>query len=217
MNRPPTRQRSSALLVLALGSLLVALVCGGCRPASVSGGSVAAGVIVTRTASASSSAGADHHLTVSASCRSDEQMLAGGYAAVAVFESDYTLLSTYPSAIDTWTVSTDSGSSYQLEAFVYCLSSYPSLGIQIHQSGDCPTGAVRLSTGLQGVNPFTGTAGTPYVLCASRDVTPTSQGFRVGSTELDCASQATGNSLSESRTFSYTCTARASRSLSGSD
>ena len=211
MNRP-TGPAWLALLFLTLAALLVALVCGGCRPASVSGGSGGAGVIVTRTASANSPAGADHHLTVSASCRSEEQMVAGGYAAAAVFESDYTLLSTYPSAVDTWTVSTDSGSSYQLQTFVYCLVSSPSLGIQIHQSGACPTGTVPLTTGFQGANPLSGTAGTPYVVCASRDVTPTSQGFRVGSTELDCARQATGNSQSESRTFSYTCTARPSQS-----
>jgi hypothetical protein len=135
-------------------------------------------------------------------------MVAGGYAVVGVFESDYSLLATYPSADQTWTVSADSGSTYTLQSLVYCLSASPSLGIQRLQARNCPPGTVHLSSGFYGAIPLGGnTATTPYVLCASRGVTPTAQGFRVGTTELDCASQATGDSQSESRTFSYTCTA----------
>jgi hypothetical protein len=155
--------------------------------------------------SADSQTGTDHHLTVSASCQSGEQVLAGGHAAVDVFESDYTLLSSYPSAADTWTVSADSGSSYELQTFVYCLSSTPSLGIQRLQASACPVGTARLGAGFQGAISSTGSAATPYVLCASHGVTATASGFRVGETEVDCVNQATGDDRTESRTFSYTC------------
>ncbi|HKT38383.1 MAG TPA: hypothetical protein VJR48_08415, partial [Ktedonobacterales bacterium] len=164
----------------------------------------AAGVIM-RMASADSPAGDDHHLSVSASCRPGEQLLAGGYAAVAVFESDYSLLSFYPAADNTWTVSANSGSSYQLQAFAYCLVASPSLGIRALRAATCPEGMARLASGIGGANPDSGNAGTPYVLCAAHGVTPTAHGVRVGAIELDCASHATGSDLSESRTFSYTC------------
>ena len=208
---------------LALPACLIALAAIGCAASAGSGvgGGVsanetcmvnatapvsAADEIETCMASADSPAGTDHHLTVSASCRSGGQMLAGGYTAVDVFESDYSLLSTYPSAQNTWTVSTDSGSSYGLQTFVYCLSSTSSLGIQRLQANACPVGTVRLSAGFQGVSSSKGIASTPYVLCASHGITATASGFRMGDTELDCADQATGDDRSESRSFSYTCT-----------
>lgn len=161
--------------------------------------------IVTRTASADSPAGADHHLSVSASCLPGEQMLAGGYALVDVFESDYQLLSNYPAAAATWSVASDSGSSYQLQAFAYCLVNAPPLGIRALQASACPAGMTRLSQGFKGADPFSGAAGTPYALCAARGVTLTAHGINVDGLELDCASQATGNDLSETRSFSSTC------------
>lgn len=161
--------------------------------------------VITRMASADSPAGVDHHLSVSVSCRPGEQLLVGGYAAVAVFESDYTLLSSYPAADNTWTVSANSGSSYQLQAFAYCLAAYPSLGIRALKAATCPEGMAHLASGVRDANPDSGSAGTSYVLCAAHGVTPTAHGVRVGAIELDCASHATGSDLSESRTFSYTC------------
>jgi hypothetical protein len=164
-----------------------------------------AAAIVTHSASADSPAGSDHHLSVSASCLPGEQMLAGGYALVDVFESDYQLLSSYPAAADTWSVASDSGSSYQLQVFAYCLANAPSLGIRALQASACPAGMTRLSQGFKGADPFSGNAGTPYALCAARGVTPAAHGIRVDGFELDCASQATGNDLSETRSFSSTC------------
>ncbi len=195
MSRVSVKDSASTFLTPTL--LFVALTCSGCGASSTSGGAGSPVVITTRTAMTSSPAGGDHHLTVSASCQPGEQLVAGGYAAVGVFESDYTLLATYPSAATTWTVRANSGSSYQLQAIVYCLASYPSLGIQIHQASVCPAGTVRLSMGFQGA--------ISYVVCSAHGATPTANGFRLGSTEVDCMSHATGTSSSESRTFSYTC------------
>jgi hypothetical protein len=191
-------------LCLALMACLVVLAGTGCAGSGV-GTAGGVGKIVTRMANARSPVGGDHQLTISASCRSGEQMLAGGYAVVDVFESDYSLLSAYPSAAETWTVSADSGANYELQSLAYCLASAPSLGIQRLQASACPQGTVHLSSGFQGVILSSGNARTPFVLCASRGVTPTAHGFRIGTTELDCANQATGSSQSESRTFSYTC------------
>lgn len=161
--------------------------------------------IVTRSASADAPEGSDYHLSVSASCRPGEQMLAGGYALEDVFESDYRLLADYPAANNTWRVDTESGSHYQLQALTYCLTNSPSLGIQALQASACPAGMTLLRQGFKGATPLTGSAGTPYTLCAARGVTLTAHGVRVGGVELDCASQATGNDLSETRSFSSTC------------
>jgi hypothetical protein len=192
---------------LGLSTLAVCALLTACAPRSIPHPSGPAGtvVIVTRLASASSPAGADHHLDVSVSCRPGEQLLAGGYAAVAVFESDYTLLSIYPATDTTWRVAANSGSSYQLQALAYCLASSPSLGIRALQASACPRGTVHLTGGFKGFDPDRAGTGMPYVLCASRGVTPTARGIRVGHIELDCASHATGDEQSESRTFSFTC------------
>ena len=125
-------------------------------------------------------------------------MVAGGYELNDVFESDYTLLASYPAANDTWRVEANSGSTYQLEALAYCLVAYPSLGIQVIQASACPAGMTLLSQGQDDT-------ATPHALCAARGVALAPHGLRVGETELDCASQATGNDQSESRSFAYTC------------
>lgn len=196
----------SIVILQALFALLAA--CGPMIPTKAglaSGATPRAGDIITRMVSANSPGEGDHHLSVSVSCRPGEQMLAGGYAVVAVFESDYTLLAFYPAADNIWAVSADSGSSYQLQAFAYCLAGTPSLGIQALEAATCPAGMAHLADGARDVNPASGGAGTPYVLCAARGVTLTPHGIRVGSAELDCAHHATGSDLSESRTFSFTC------------
>jgi hypothetical protein len=96
-------------LCLALMACLIVLAGGGCGAGASSRPSGGTGGIVTHTASATSPAGGDHHLTVSVTCAPGEHLLAGGYAVVNVFESDYSLHSTYPSADATWTVGTESG------------------------------------------------------------------------------------------------------------
>lgn len=204
--RRVTQAAAFGLSTVVLLALLAA--CGQAAPAqapATSGATPRVAGVITRMASADSPAGGDHHLSVSVSCRPGEQLLAGGYAAVAVFESDYTLLSSYPAADNTWTVSANSGSSYQLQAFAYCLAGYPSLGIRALEAAACPEGMAHVADGVRNANPDSGNAGTPYALCAAHGVTPTAHGIRVGAIELDCASHATGSDLSESRTFSYTC------------
>ncbi len=194
----------SVVTIVWLAPLLAAtLLTVGCGTSSSAGHLPGAAAITARTATVSSPIGSDHHLSVSALCRPGEQMLAGGYEIEDVFESDYTLLASYPATVDTWTVRADSGSTFQLEAIAYCLSPYPSLGIHVVQGGRCPTGAVELSRGTYSSEPYSVT--TQYVVCGHGQVAATSNGFRVGSLEVDCASQSTGNSLSETRSFSYTC------------
>jgi hypothetical protein len=203
------RKPTSAPALLALLLVIVLAADAGCGLSSTSASPPTSAVIVTRmSAMANSPIGSVHHLDVSISCDPGEQMLAGGYVAEDVFESDYSVLTNYPSGVATWTVSVDSGSTFQLEAMVYCLSSYPSLGIQILRADTCPPGAVQTAMGFQGANPYGPSGpstGTPYMLCSFHYAVATGAGFRLGSTEVTCASQSTGNNLSESRTFSYTC------------
>jgi hypothetical protein len=195
----------SALVLLTLFALLTGCARAGSTRAPQPTDTPSVATIVTRTASADSPAGSDHHLTVSASFRPGEQLLGGGYILDDVFESDYSLIAAYPATDHTWTVSADSGSSYQLQALAYCLVGSPSLGIQALQAATCPTGMTLLSEGGRDTPSFSGANGAPYVLCAARGVTQTAHGIRVGALELDCAHAATGNDQSESRSFSYTC------------
>jgi hypothetical protein len=156
--------------------------------------------IVSYSNSVESPSGGDHHLTAAASCKAGEQMLAGGYVADDVFESAFFLDASYPSASATWTVNANSISNYRLEALVYCLQAYPSLDIQILQANECPNATILLSQGVQGP--------TPYILCASAHyVSPLSggSGFRIGSVAVRCGDASTGTTISETRSFSYTC------------
>jgi hypothetical protein len=196
----PALLASLLLITLAAGA-----GCGLTSASTASSTPPSSAVILTRMSPfLNSPIGIDHHLSASASCRPGEQMLAGGYIAQDVFESDYFVLATYPSTAATWTVSVDSGSTFQLQALVYCLSSYPSLGMQILQVNSCPAGAVPTAIGFKSTSRYA-RPGTPYVLCSFHYAVATSTGFRLGSTEVTCANQSTGNSLSESRTFSYIC------------
>jgi hypothetical protein len=155
--------------------------------------------IVAHSVTVTAIEGSNYHLTASASCGSGEQELGGGYVLSDVFESDYQLQASYPSSTTTWTVSTNSSSHYQLQVLVYCVQAYPALGVMILQASVCPAGSVQLSSGLQ--------AGQTDVLCATHFVragaTPGS--FWLGTVEVHCSAASTGNSLSETRSFSYTC------------
>jgi hypothetical protein len=143
--------------------------------------------------------GGNYHLTASASCRSGEQELGGGYVLNDVFESDYQLEASYPSSMTTWTVSTNSSSHYQLQALVYCVQAYPALGLTILQAPACLEGSVQLSSGFN--------AGQADVLCATHFVRAgaTPDSFWLGTVEVQCAAASTGSSLSETRSFSFTC------------
>jgi hypothetical protein len=125
--------------------------------------------------------------------------VAGGYVLDEVFESDYQLQDAYPSSTTTWTVSATSSSHYRLQTLVYCVQAYPALGLRVLQATTCPTGSVQLSSGQH--------AAQAVALCADHFVqagtTPGS--FRLGNLEVQCAATSTGNDLSETRSFSYTC------------
>jgi len=194
--------------------LLGTLIAGGCGAGPASSGVPSSAHIIARTATAASTDEVDghHYLRASASCHEGEQMLTGGYSVDDVFESDYFLLAAYPSAPDTWTVRTDSGSTYQLQAIAYCLSGYPPLGLTILRAKSCPEGTVQTDSGFESTSPDNspGTVIT-YVICGSRHLTATGSGFLVGGTEVACTSQSTGTSLSETRSFSYTCSIADSR------
>lgn len=213
LRRPSPTAPSLAALLLA-----VALIADGCGVTSTGSGSSSSSVvpptahIIARTSTATSSEDTDdHHLKVSASCHSGEQMLGGGYSLQGVFESDYTLLAFYPAAPATWTVRTDSGSTYQLQTIVYCLASYPSLGLKILRAKTCPAGMVQTASGVSatGVDAAPSNV-TPYAVCGSHHLTATAKGFHVGSTEVDCVSESTGDNFSETRSFSYTCSVTSS-------
>ncbi len=140
-----------------------------------------------------------YHATLVASCWAGEQLIAGGYSATDVFESDYFLDASYPSAPNAWMVSVHSGSYFALQVYVYCLRSGPALGARIIQGSACPAGTTRLSQGQRG--------GAPYTLCAAHAVTAgaTVGDFQVSSYTAHCANSSTGSNLSETRSFAYTC------------
>jgi len=171
----------------------------------------ATGLIVTYSASATVSSAPDNRTTLAASCGAGEQLLAGGYNATDVFESALFLDASSPASLQTWTVSAHSISHFALQALVYCLRSGPSLGERITLGAMCPTGMTPLSQGHlgQGTTPLSqGIRGaTITTLCAAHDVTvgATPGDFQVGAFAAHCASATTGSSLSETRSFSYTC------------
>lgn len=156
--------------------------------------------IMTHSTTVTAVEGGNYHLTASAACRPGEQEVGGGYVLDDVFESDYQLQDFYPSSTTAWMVSATSGSHYQLQVLIYCVQAYPALGLQVLQAPTCPTGSVQLSRGQH--------ATQPVVLCADHFVRAgTAPGsFWLGNLEVQCAASSTGNNLSETRSFSYTCT-----------
>ena len=157
------------------------------------------GLIITYTTSTTVDTAPTYHATLVATCAAGEQLLGGGYSATDVFESDYALDANYPSAPNTWAVSVHSGSHFALQVYAYCLRSGPALGVRIIQGSACPAGTTRLSQGQRG--------GAPYTLCAAHAVTTgaTVGDFQVSSYTAHCANSSTGSSISETRSFAYTC------------
>lgn len=157
------------------------------------------GLVITYTTSATVDTAPAYRATLVASCEASEQLIAGGYSATDVFESDYFLDASYPSAPNAWTVSVHSGSHFALQVFAYCLRSGPALGTRIIQGSACPAGTTRLSQGQRG--------GAPYTLCAAHAVTAGAivGDFQVSSYAGHCAASSTGSILSETRSFAYTC------------
>lgn len=118
--------------------------------------------------------------TVVATCQPGEQLLSGGYSVYA-FEAAATVVASYPSGPDAWTVTDDNTrgpSSVQITASANCLQAPYSAGIHIvsstSQSSDntpqattagCPSGSVITGGGFQAAD----SAATSM---------PTSQGWR---------------------------------------
>ena len=159
----------------------------------------ATGLIVTYSASATVSSAPSYQTTLTASCGAGEQLLAGGYNATDVFESALFLEASYTASLHTWTVSAHSISHFDLQALVYCLRGGPSLGVRLMPGATCPAGMTPLSQGQRGSSAST--------LCAAHDVTvgATPGDFQVGAFAAHCASATAGSSISETRSFSYTC------------
>jgi hypothetical protein len=135
----------------------------------------------------------NNHESASVSCTPGEQMVGGGFVAGDVFEYAAFIAASYPSGPNTWVVSGDSISHFQLAAEVYCVPARPDYGVQIVHTavsgeGDatCPQGSVLLSGGFQtgdrqiavsqpqgnGWNVAANTTATAYALCATHHVTP---------------------------------------------
>lgn len=149
--------------------------------------------IVSYSAQATFQSGQNtYRLSASASCKQDEQMLGGGFAASDVFEYDAFIEASYPSSATTWTAIGFSSSSFQLEAYVYCLKASVPFGIRLVQSEGvpggqvaCPKGTILLSGGFQSSQPIqasypldngwsSASVGSPvqvYALCASQHIT----------------------------------------------
>jgi hypothetical protein len=98
--------------------------------------------------------------SVTASCQKGEDLLSGGYI-VDAFESD-NVVESYPSALDSWTVTDDntSGPSWvAITVMVYCLQSGASLHpTLVHATGSgsitasCPGHTVLTGGGFKGTN-----------------------------------------------------------------
>jgi hypothetical protein len=210
METPSQRAHVATSSVIALmasiGLLLLLTACGVANGAGTVPTFPAAPpsqvTIVSHSATVAAQEGGNYHLAASASCKPGEQLLGGGYILSDVWESDYSLEANYPANTSTWTVRANSGSHYDLEALVYCVQAYPDLGLQVLQAVECPTGSAMLSSGTQG--------STPLALCASHYVMSgtTPHSFRLGAVVVQCQTSSTGNNLSETRSFSYTCTWR---------
>lgn len=190
MNR---KRLKGGVLLLALSMLFSA--CGAASPSKTTAGSptktAAAPLdpqIVTYSASARIQVG--RPIAVSASCKSGEQMIGGGFAASNLFEYAAYIEASYPSDANTWTVTATAPASYfDLAAEVYCASTPISLGIQIVKGAGgagglvgCPEGTRLLSGGFQGSAPVTasypvengwstGLNDQVYALCARQHVT----------------------------------------------
>lgn len=125
--------------------------------------------------------------SVSASCKSGEQMIGGGFSVSDVFEYAAYIEASYPSGASTWTVTGAAPASYfDLEAEVYCVSAPVSLGTQIVQGAGghiaCSNGTQLLNGGFQGAQPVassyplengwsSASSDQVYALCAGQHVT----------------------------------------------
>jgi hypothetical protein len=156
-------------------------------------GSVASAITV-RSASAQVAAGAQsYQLTVTASCRADEQLVGGGFEASNVFEYALFLHASYPSG-NTWTVKTDSISHYELDVSAYCLPGEPPLGTKVVSGADCPAGNIPLSHGKRDDGAVTLCAGR-HIASLTRVTAPialnaTTNGYHAQSAQANCPSGA---------------------------
>lgn len=169
-------RRITAAWALSVSALLIGLLStSGCSLGSGATGAskpahdAPASGVIARSASARFPGDAPGQ--VSASCQAGSQMIGGGFAASDVFEYAASIIASYPSSANTWTVTAGSSSTFILEGDVYCLASTPSLGVQIVQTSaastsgaSCPTGAIQLSDG------FNHSTSQSYALCAAQRV-----------------------------------------------
>ena len=172
------------------GSILLAallLLFSACGTAAPSGTTAAPLDPQLRSYSASVRVQVGQPTSVSASCKSGEQMIGGGFAASDLFEYAAYIEASYPSSASTWTVTGAAPASYfVLAAEVYCLSAPVSLGIQIIQRAGghvaCPNGTRLLSGGFRGSQPVvssypqengwsSASSDQVYALCAGQHVT----------------------------------------------
>lgn len=172
------------------GSILLVtlLLLSACSTAAPSGTTAAPLDPQLRSYSASVRVQVGQPTSVSASCKSGEQMIGGGFAASDLFEYAAYIEASYPSSASTWTVTGAAPASYfDLAAQVYCVSAPVSLGMQIvwGASGGrvaCPRGTRLLSGGFQGAQPVassyplengwsSASSDQVYALCAGQHVT----------------------------------------------
>lgn len=172
-----------SILLLALSILCSA--CGAAAPSKTAATPPLDPQIVNYSASVRVQVG--QPMSVSASCKSGEQMIGGGFAANNLFEYAAYIEASYPSGASTWTVKGAAHASYfDLVADVYCLSAPVSLGIQIAQRPGgqvaCPRGTRLLSGGFQSSQPIAASyplengwsspsSDQVYALCAGQRVT----------------------------------------------
>lgn len=115
--------------------------------------------------------------TVSASCKPGEQMLGGGFGSSDLFESAASIISSYPSAASTWTVTGVAASFFNAEVEVYCLQSNLPLQVSIvHATAPnvaCPQNTVLLSEGMRSLSSdvYSPVGRRSYALCAARHAT----------------------------------------------
>src|SRR5262249_42639511 len=144
-----------------------------------------------RTHRAVTSPSGSYDLLVSASCRQDEQLVGGAFAADDVFEYAAFVLASYPSSPTTWTVHARSISGFGLTATAYWLQGAGDIGVRIMEgsvSGGgtarvaCPDATARISGGYSGDQPVASSypidggwaivspdpAARVYALCAAR-------------------------------------------------
>lgn len=103
------------------------------------------------------------HMSVSASCRSGERMLGGGFGASDLFEYAAYIEASYPTDVTTWSVTASAPASYfDLEVDVYCVPTTFALGLHVVQATGvamatvaCPQDTVLLGGGFQSSEPIT--------------------------------------------------------------